>query len=247
MAPQIHIADNLDSLSQAIAEQWIVESEKAISHKGVFHVALSGGSTPRSLHQVLSSSGVAGRINWEAVHIYFGDERSVPADHPQSNYRMARETLLANVPIPEQNVHPIIMSDDIKASAQAYSTVLLQYVPINAQGVPQLDLILLGIGDDGHTASLFPGTSILSENEKFVDAVYVDRLGTWRVSVTYPILNNAHNVFIMATGQNKASIINEVFNDKKAVEKYPVQMIKPKGRLVWFVDKAAAKTLSVSS
>jgi 6-phosphogluconolactonase len=243
---KIHILEDKVAIGLAIAEQWLSLSNTAIAQRGSVHIALSGGSTPRILHQTLASSHYASRIDWQATHIYFGDERSVTQDHPDSNYRMAQETLLSKVDIPESNIHPIpIDVENIQATAERYAEVLRLNLPNdNNNNIPQFDLVLLGIGDDGHTASLFPNTSILDEQDKYVAEVFVEKMDTWRVSLTYPIINHARNVSIMVAGSGKAEIIAEILGENKGDSLYPVQRVKPIGQLDWYLDKAAAEKLS---
>lgn len=246
MHGKIHIFEDKVAIGKAIAEQWSLLSKNAIAQRGSVHIALSGGSTPRILHQTLASSQFASQIDWQATHIYFGDERSVTQDHPDSNYRMARETLLSKIDIPQSNIHPMpIDIGNIQATAEHYAEVLRLNLPNdNQNNIPQFDLVLLGIGDDGHTASLFPGTTILDEKDKTVAAVFVEKMDTWRVSLTYPIINQARHVAIMVAGSGKAKIIAEILGENTGDSLYPVQRVNPIGQLDWYLDKAAAERLS---
>jgi len=228
-----------DAVVNAIREK----SSAAIARHGAFHIALAGGGTPKSIYQLMAEEPNKSEFPWDKTHFYFGDERCVPADHPDSNYRMAREALLAKVPVPEANIHPIrIDQQNVAASAAHYAQELRKLLPPK-ESLAAFDLVLLGIGDDGHTASLFPGTEILQENDKWVDAVYVKKFDAWRISLTYPILNAAASVFVIAAGGGKSHILHEVLCNPSGELRYPVQRIQPDGELVWYLDTAAAASL----
>lgn len=241
----LQICADLEALSQAAAKRFTDLAARAIGQRGAFHVALAGGATPRRLYQCLATPIYAERISWFQVHVYFGDERAVPPDHPDSNYRMARETLLDHVPIPVSQIHRIEGEQkDLARSAAAYSELIRGQVPCGDNGLPQFDLILLGIGPDGHVASLFPDTPILKEQEKLAAAVYVGKLCTWRISLTLPVINNARHVAVLAAGENKANIIRRTFIDDAGSERFPIQLVRPAGELEWYLDAAAARSLS---
>jgi 6-phosphogluconolactonase len=236
---RILITADADALSHAAADRIIEHANAAIADHGTFYLALSGGSTPRHLHQVLADPANRQRIPWDKVHIYFGDERNVPSEHPDSNYRMAMDTLLNKVPIPVSQVHAIPTGcDDMQDCADQYAE-LLTSVP-QQSGRPCFDLILLGMGNDGHTASLFPQTAILQERERNVAAVFVSKLDSWRVSLTYPVLNQAKAIMVLVSGAAKADVLYEVFNE--AMHNYPIQGIRNRN-LEWYVDMAAAVRL----
>lgn len=238
-ASPVILNEDLDALSRKAATRIVEIARLAIKDRGAFHLALSGGSTPVHLHQMLASPSFREQIAWHQVHVYFGDERNVPPDHPDSNYRMARETLLSHVDIPEHQVHPIPTGcDDMQSCAQTYASALSS-LP-QESGMPCLDLILLGMGDDGHTASLFPGTDILKEQRVPVAAVYVPKLDSWRISLTYPVLSRARTIMFLVSGESKAVVLDEVFNQPD--RHYPVQGVKNE-HIEWYVDKAAAKRL----
>lgn len=241
----LQICADLDALSVAAAKRFTDLAAQAVAARGVFHVALAGGATPRRLYEHLATPMFAERIAWQHVHVYFGDERAVPPDHPDSNYRMAYEALLRHVPVPPDQVHRIDgASQDLARSAADYEDVLRRCVGTDGDALPQLDLILLGIGPDGHVASLFPDTPIMRETGRLVAAVYVARLFTWRVSMTLPLINHARHVVILAAGDNKTDIIREVFIDSTDSERYPVQRVRPAGELEWYLDTAAAAALT---
>jgi len=236
---RVVISASLDVLSQSAADQIMECAKDAIKDHGAFYFALSGGATPRHLHQILADHANRKRIAWEKVHVYFGDERNVPHDHPDSNYRMAVETLLSRVPIPAGQVHAIPTGcDDMQVCADRYAAQLTTMPQQN--GVPCFDLIILGIGADGHTASLFPTTTILEEADRSVAAVFVPKLDSWRISLTYPVLNQAKHILVLVSGSNKEQVLYEIFNEPE--RNYPVQRIR-NSHLEWFVDTSAAARL----
>jgi len=242
----LRILDNLQAIAQAAADEFVTECRQAITDHGRFTVALSGGSTPKTLHAVLveRSKKDPKLIDWSRVQIFFGDERHVPPDSPDSNFRMANETLLSEVPIPKENIHRIRCENPDAAKAAAeYDAELAQAFQLQASEFPRFDLILLGMGPDGHTASLFPKTAALNELTKRVVANWVEKFNTWRVTFTRPTLNNAASVILMVAGEDKAAALAEVMDCGRA-EMYPVKYVKPaSGNLIWIIDRAAAKLL----
>jgi len=233
---------DLDALSRAAAQRIVDCAHEAINDHGVFYLALSGGSTPRHLHQVLAEPAFQARLDWAKVQIYFGDERNVPYEHPDSNYKMAMETLLASVPIPPDQIHPMpTCCDNMQVCADRYAHTLTS-LP-QSQGVPCFDMVLLGMGDDGHTASLFPGTSILAEKALSVAAVFVPKLDGWRVSLTYPVLNQARHIIVLVSGSGKAQVLSDIFYHPE--RQYPIQGIENES-MEWFVDTAAATRIGES-
>ena len=188
---------DVQKLSAAVAQHCVHYISATITQHGKCHVALAGGATPKALYALLANPELARQIEWDKVHVYFGDERYVPHDSPASNYCMARTVLLDKVPLPGSNIHPVpTRAADAQRDAQAYAALLENNLPL-ANRVPVFDLILLGMGEDGHTASLFPGTSILHETQQPAAAVYVDKLASWRISLTYPVLNAARCVICL--------------------------------------------------
>ncbi|MFZ5592930.1 MAG: 6-phosphogluconolactonase [Pseudomonadota bacterium] len=238
----LHIHDTAEALHHACAQRFAELATQAIAARGQFHVALSGGTTPRSLYQRLATPQFASRIDWRRVHVWFGDERTVPPDHPDSNYRMARESLLDHVPIPPAQVHRI--EAEKEGGADDYEALLNEYIAASETAVPQFDLVLLGLGPDGHIASLFPDTAILRERDRLVAAVWVAKLNTWRISLTLPVIDNARHVLLLVAGTGKAEIVREIFTDAPRAVPYPVQMLAPAGALEWHLDAAAAQYLS---
>ncbi len=240
---ELRIHPDPEALARAVAERWVELAAEAARARGRFHVALAGGSTPRRLYRLLAETPYRERIPWAQVHLWFGDERCVPPDHPESNYRMVRESLLDRVPIPPEQVHRMEgEAEDPAEAATRYARELTSQLPLSAQGVVQFDLILLGMGTDGHTASLFPGTPVLRERARLVEAVHVERLGRWRITLTLPVIDHAHHVLFLVTGAEKAAVIREVFIGRPSPP-YPVQLIQPRGQVEWHLDEAAAAEL----
>ncbi len=214
-----------------------------ITDNGRFRVALSGGSTPKAMFSILAEAPFAASLPWNAIDFFWGDERCVPPDHADSNYRMANETLLSKVGVPAENIFRIPSEDaDPHRAASLYSETIR-----NAFGdtSPHFDLIFLGMGADGHTASLFPGTTALSiTGEEIAVANYVEKFQTHRITLTAPVINHARNIFFLITGADKAPALNEVINGERNPSLYPSQLIAPNyGNLLWIVDEAAAGLL----
>jgi 6-phosphogluconolactonase len=209
---------------------------------GRFTVALSGGSTPKAMFQALAEKPFADALPWRSSYFFWGDERCVPPDHADSNYRMANDTLLSKVPIPRENIFRIPAEDgDHKRAAANYSETLRTFF---AEERPSLNLIFLGMGPDGHTASLFPGTTALCANDRIAVANYVDKLQSWRITLTADTINRARNIIFLVAGADKAPALKEVIEGERNPEQYPSQLIEAShGALLWMVDEAAAKLL----
>ena len=207
-----------------------------------FSVALSGGTTPRRVYELLANDEFTSKVNWQFVHIFFGDERAVPHNDPASNYGMALATFISRVPIPQSNVHPILGAGDPQKNARSYEQELKSFFAGSAW--PQFDLVLLGMGEDGHTASLFPGSKGISEKNAWVIANWVERLNEFRITLTAPAINAAAQILFLVTGANKSSPLAAVLNGPFQPELLPAQVIKSdQGELIWMVDKAAAADL----
>lgn len=245
MQGNVHIFDDPDALLDALVRHWQSIAEASIADYGAFHVALAGGGTPRQLYARLTQADVRDSVAWDKVHIYFGDERCVPPGHEDSNYRMARETLFSRLPIPASQIHPMYNPERTpEQNATGYARLLEQQLAKDADGNPVFDLVLLGMGEDGHTASLFPDTEILDEHKRPVAAQFVGKLGVWRISLTYPTLNAARHVAMLVVGATKAGILADIARLPADEVLYPVQGIKPVGDLQWFLDRAAARLLT---
>jgi len=236
-------ADN-QSICNASARALVQLIDDTLQVSEKFTIALAGGTTPKVLYQLLATEELSQQIPWQQIHVYFGDERSVGPEHEDSNYRMACEALLNHVAIPSENIHRIQgEANNIKSAAASYAQELDQGLSKNEDNYPQFDLVLLGLGPDGHVASLFPDTDILKQKDAWADAVWVEKLSTWRVSITYPLINHAKHVWLFVAGETKANIIEQVLGDKAEEFSYPVQGIEAQGQLLWFLDEAAASKL----
>jgi len=244
--PEIRVYPDPQSLARAAAELFVSLAAKSAASGGLFSVVLAGGSTPRRLHARLAEPEIAALVEWERVHVFWGDERCVPADHPESNYRMGRETLLDRVPIPAGNIHPIRCEAQPSQAAENYEADLRRF--FGAGNQPAFDLIFLGLGEDGHTASLFPGSPDLHESERWVipvkhrspPAPLVDR-----VSLTQALINTAAQVVLLVAGAGKAAAAARALTGAYQPELLPAQLIRPaQGRLIWLLDAAAAAGLN---
>lgn len=240
MTADISIYPNAASLAQTAAEQIVTLAAEVIHTHKRFSIGLSGGSTPHALYALLAAPEFSRRIDWQNVHVFWGDERCVPPDHPDSNYRMARETLLDHVSIPASHVYRIHGEIEPPQAAADYEQTLRAFFGQDA--TPRFDLLLLGMGDDGHTASLFPGTAALNEDRRWVVENHVAKLNTWRITLTPVVLNAADQVWFLVAGENKAATLNSVLNGPYQPEKYPSQLVRAH-HLHWMIDSAAAERL----
>jgi 6-phosphogluconolactonase len=242
---EIEIYDSLEELSEAAAERFVTASEVAIQARGRFTVVLSGGSTPRSLYSLLAAEPFSSRIDWQKVHFFWGDERSVPPIHKDSNFRMVRETLLSKVNAPLTNVHRIPGEKTVASeAAKVYAGDLKSFFSLREGEWPRFDLVLLGMGPDGHTASLFPDTLVLHEATALVASPWVDKLKCYRITLTPPALNHAAQIVFFVAGSDKAPSLHEVLEGSFRPETYPAQLIRPlDGKVTWMVDREAAAQL----
>jgi 6-phosphogluconolactonase len=226
-------------MARAAALFFVEKAAEAIAARGRFRVALSGGSTPKGAYAALASEEIRARIKWERVDVLWGDERCVPPDHPDSNYRMASEALLSSVPIPAGNVHRMPEGPSPEEAAESYSTVLRNVFGLSRGEIPRFDLILLGLGEDGHTASLFPDAGVTSEAGRIVASSGVSRGGHYRLTLTLPVINNAAAVAFLVSGRRKSAVLHDVL---AGVSSLPAASVRPRdGELVWFVDREAAQ------
>lgn len=242
MKPEIRIFKNIEQLSHYAAEIFVERALRSIHERGRFLVALNGGSTPSHLFQLLGTH-FRDQIDWSKTHIFWGDERLVPAEDPESSYGQARDLFLSHVDIPEENIHPINGDLEPASAAAEYANTLNQFAEAPLE-FPRFDLVYLGMGDDGHTASLFPGSTLdVKDAVMPVIAQYQDRPAQ-RVTLTPLVFNHAHMIAFMATGEKKAHTLAEVLSDHYNPELYPVQRVEPKdGRIIWLVDEDAASKL----
>jgi 6-phosphogluconolactonase len=235
----VHVYETPEELAGAAARDFAARAQETINERGRFAVALAGGSTPKATYEVLARD-YSGELDWGSVHVFFGDERSVPPDHEDSNYRMAHETLLSRVPV--GSVHRMRGELPPAEAAAAYERELREF--FRADGLPALDLILLGIGEDGHTASLFPETSALDVTDRWVVANPVLKLETTRLTLTVPVINAAKAVTFLVAGEGKAGALKEILEGDADPRAYPAKFIRPEdGDLTWMVDEAAASLL----
>jgi len=236
MDPEIKVVPDAAEVAHEAAERVIAAASRAADEGRTFSIALSGGSTPKALFELLATDPYKSRIDWAKVEVFFGDERTVPPDHKDSNYRMAREALLSKVPIPGDNVYRMAGERDPNTAAREYGQMLKEKF-----GDGGIDLVLLGMGDDGHTASLFPETEALDETKHRCVANFVPKLNTWRLTLTAPFINRSAQVILLVSGASKAQRLQEVLEGAPDPRRLPVQLIKPaSGRLTWLVDAAAA-------
>lgn len=239
MQPEIKIVADANELSRVGAAEFEHVARNAVMARDRFTVCLSGGSTPRGLHSELARA--AGRLPWDKFYFFWGDERHVPPDDKDSNYRMARETLLSHAPIPPDNVFRMHAEDsDAGRVAEEYEQTIRNFFALKAGELPRFDLVLLGLGPDGHTASLFPGSPALQERSRLVAANWVQKLGQYRLTLTAPVINNAAEVIFLVSGGEKTAALQSVLYSDAPAEQFPAKLIQPvKGRLIWLVDRAA--------
>lgn len=242
MNPNIRVVENAPALARAAAGEFASRAGAAMQEKGSFTVALSGGSTPKALYALLADdTELRQKIPWQHVHFFWGDERPVPPDHPESNFRMAREALLSRVHVPATNLHRIKGELIPEQAAAAYEQTMIEFFQLQRDALPRFDLVLLGLGPEGHTASLFPGTRALREHKRLTVANWIGKLGTERITLTAPVFNNAACVLFLVSGAEKAVVLKSVVEGRYEPEQLPAQLIRPHtGELKWIVDKAAA-------
>lgn len=243
---EIRILTTPQELFAAAAEEVVHAANQAVAERGRFTIALSGGSTPKNLFNLLATNAKT-TLPWDRAFFFWSDERHVGPTDPESNYRMADEAMLSKIPVPAGNVFRFAAENpDADAVAQQYEQTIRKFFQMET-GVPQFDLILLGMGPDGHTASLFPGTAALHEKAKLVAANWVEKLKTHRLTFTLPLINAAREVAFLVSGVDKASVLKTVLEENSPGEQYPSKLIYPaRGKLIWFVDRAAASALATA-
>ena len=240
---EIIVCRDVADLNRRAADYFTSLAEEVTARSARFTVAVSGGSTPKPVHALLASDGYRERIPWPKVHLFWGDERCVPPDHPESNYRMVSESLLAKVKIPKENVHRMQGEKEPAVAALEYAAILNEFFHLPAGSLPHFDLIFLGIGEDGHTASLFPESGALEATDALVMASYVDKLKAHRLTLTLPVLNAAKQIVFLVAGRSKAAIVKQVLKTKGA-SGLPAARVRPSdGRLLWLVTADAAAEL----
>ena len=235
-------------LFDAAAEEVARVANESVTQRGRFTIALSGGSTPKSLYTLLATNARSS-LPWDRMFFFWSDERHVPPTDPESNYRMAEEAMLSKIPVPASNVFRVPTENpDAAAAAAAYEQTLRKFFAPESEQIPRFDLILLGMGGDGHTASLFPETAALKEKSRLVVANWVEKLKAHRVTFTLPLLNAALEVAFLVGGTDKAPALRKVLESDAPGDQYPAKLVRPgDGKVIWFVDRAAASELSSAS
>jgi 6-phosphogluconolactonase len=250
MSYELQLLTDAEALYRVAAERFVRHARAAVQLSGRFTVALSGGSTPRAMYRLLAlDQPMRSEVPWDKVHFFWGDERHVPPDHADSNYRMVHAELLSKVLVPELNVCRILGEQrDADLSAQQYERTLQAFFQLSPGQLPRFDLMLLGLGEDGHTASLFPGTTAVHEKERLVAANWVRKLHVHRITLTVPVFNNAACVIFLVAGGHKATALRAVLEGVPEPKWLPAQLIRPRdGELVWLVDRAAARLLNAAT
>ena len=239
----IHVYSDKNSLVEAAASFFIETASIAIQNKGLFNVVLSGGGTPQPLFEYLAENQSADFLDWARIHFFWGDERTVGPSDPQSNYRQANRTLLQKRMIQPRNIHRIEGELDPSQAAALYQKEIVNWIHGSP---PSFDLIFLGMGEDGHTASLFPGSKVVSYPADFdlVAANHVPQLETWRITLTPKLINAANKIIFLVSGENKASILKQVLEGPYQPEVFPAQLIRPQnGKLIWLIEQGSASLL----
>jgi 6-phosphogluconolactonase len=243
LIPRLLVCINPEEVATRAAALFVSQAVQAIADRGRFRVVLSGGSTPRRAYELLTSPRWSSKIRWEAVEVFWGDERYVSAEDADSNYRMAREAFLERVPLPEANIHPVPTGIEPAEAAAAYEETIRATFAATTD-IPRFDLIFLGLGANGHTASLFPASPLLRETSRLVAADYVQELDGWRVTMTAPLLNRGRTIAFLVTGQDKAGVLREVVRGPYVPEVLPAQLIRPEdAELLWIADTGAASLI----
>jgi 6-phosphogluconolactonase len=242
---ELRVFPNAAELARAAADEISFRIRRTLRDSDRFSWALSGGSTPRDLYRLLASDPYRDRLPWHAIHFFWSDERHVPPDHPESNYRMAREAMLDAVPLPPGNLHRIAAEEpDAQHVAAQYETDLRAFFNPAPGEWPRFDLVLLGLGKDGHTASLFPGNAALHEHERLVVAPWVEALKAYRITLTPPVLSHARRALFLVSGGEKAEALRAVLEGERDPDRYPAQVVE--GNRLWLVDRAAARLLTTT-
>ena len=244
MVPSLFIAADQPTYLKKAAQLILESAIKSVQERGRFAIALSGGSTPKKLLFLLAEDYYRSRIPWANTHVFWGDERCVPPDHADSNYKMAREALLSKVSLPPSHVHRIPSEmESPRDAAKAYEQELKLFFKFD-RPFPKFDFMMLGVGEDGHTASLFPGTVALVEQEKWVVANFVEKLSAYRITMTFPVINHSRRIVVLCEGESKAGIVKEIFRDDLPPLRHPIQRVQPlQGELIWLLDAASASKL----
>ena len=239
---QFLISDTPQAVWQKAAALFAGVAAQAIAARGRFTTVLAGGSTPRGLYALLADDKHGLLIDWENVFIFWGDERCVPPDHADSNYRLAHDTLLSKIPVPGRNIFPMVTGNEPPAAAAAaYEQQLVRFFGLSTGVPPAFDLILLGLGPDGHTASLFPGSPAVDENRALVTAIHAGPQAGYRLTLTLPVLNAAVRTLFLVTGESKAAVLYDLVTGQSQTGIMPASLVRPAGELLLLADKQAAK------
>ena len=241
---EIIVCQDIAELSRQTAERFSQLVNQSVQASGRFTVALSGGSTPKHLYSLLASADYKDQIPWKNVQLFWGDERCVPPDHPESNFRMAHETLLSKIGIPAENIHRMAGEQEPQAAAAGYEKELNKFFGLESGALPRFDLIFLGIGEDGHTASLFPGSDALDETKRLVVAPFVEKLKSYRLTLTLPVLNHGADVWFLVTGSSKDAAVKEALSGSFELPAAKVQPVN--GRLIWLITQDASAGLQAN-
>ena len=245
MTKDIKIFPNLKSLSEAVADEWCDGANRALKEKVTFCVALSGGNTAPAVYRNLVDLQLGKRISWSVVHIFWGDERCVPPDHPESNYRLACDSMLISLPLPWENIHRIHGESDPQTEANRYADELAKHLKPDKEGMPYLDWVLVGVGKDGHIASIFPKSFHQEKTGKLCVVSVHPETGQNRISLTLPMINKAKRISVIATGKEKAGIVSKILSQSSEASHLPAAQIHPEnGRVQWMLDMEAASKLN---
>jgi len=237
MKKNIHLYSNKEKLVIATTEHVVNSIGQAIRQNGLCNMALAGGNTPGGVYSVLAASPYRERVDWGRLHLFWGDERMVPPEHQDSNFRMVQKTLLDHIKIPDENIHRIRGEITPELAAEECAETLRTHFK---DDLPRFDLILLGLGEDGHTASLFPDTDAVEECEKHAVAVFVPKLNAWRVTLTLPVLNAAREILFLVSGKSKSDIVQRIMSIKQPAKEFPATMVNPEnGTIHWMLDSEA--------
>lgn len=242
---ELKVCEDFESLSRCAAEKFIAQAQKACDEKGRFSICLSGGGTPRRTYELLAADAYRSKVDWSRVHVFWGDERCVPSNDDRNNAKMARKAWLDQVPIPSEQIHAIDGATDPHQSAVSYEHTLREFFRDEPN---TFDLNLLGLGENGHTASLFPGTAVLDETERWVAETFVAEQDMNRITLTVPVLNRAVLTVFLVSGAAKAQVLKDVLEGPSQPSVLPAQLICPTdGQLLWLVDRPAAANLTTSA